>query len=357
MRILAVVSIWCALAVPAVAADFSDNLAGMIDDYIRPAADRLEAAGSRLPQAVSAVCSDPTDRIRAEFSNAFSDTVTALARVSFLRFGPLVEDDRLSRLAFLPDPRGTAQRQIRKIFAAQDAAVTDPASLAGKSVALQGLTALQLIAFDKTGAVILGSGGDAAEFSCAYALAIAGNVAAITGDLSDAWNDPAGYRAVLVSPGPAHGQIRTSRDAMETVFNALVTGLIIVRDQHVQPALDKGPNKMKLHRIPFSRSGNGIAYVRAELQGIAAALKAAKFDPLLSEITAWIPASLDYEFSNADKLLGSVQTPVRQTRDRNELTERLQALMLIIENLRENMAVEMAGGLALSGGFNALDGD
>jgi predicted lipoprotein len=357
MRILAVASIWCALTVPAVAADFSVNLAGMIDDYIRPSADRFAATGSRLPQAVSAVCTDPTDSAKADFSEAFSDTVTSLARVSFVRFGPLADEDRLSRLAFLPDPRGTAQRQIRKVFATQDATVTDPASLSGKSVALQGLTALQLIAFDKTGEVALGTVDEKRAFICSYALAIAGNVAAITRDLADAWNDPSGYRAVLVSPDPAHGQIRTSQDAMETVFNALVTGLIIVRDQHIQPALGKGPKKMKLHRIPFSRSGNGIAYVRAELQGIGAALKAANLDPLLSDITAWIPDSLDYEFSNADKLLGAIQTPVRQTRDKGALTERLKTLMLTIDSLQETMADEMAGGLALSGGFNALDGD
>lgn len=357
MRILVVASIWCALTVSVAAADFSENLAGMVDDYIRPSADRLAAAGSKLPQAVSAVCTDPTDSTRTTFAETFSETATSLAGVSFLRFGPLVDEDRLSRLAFLPDPRGTAQRQIRKVFAAQDATVTDPASLAGKSVALQGMTALQLIAFDKTGAVILGSAGDTTGFTCAYALAIAGNVAAITRDVADAWNDPAGYRAVLVSPDPAHGQIRTSQDAMETVFNALVTGLIIVRDQHIQPALGKGPKKMKLHRIPFSRSGNGIAYVRAELQGIGAALKAANLGPLLSDITAWIPDSLDYEFSNADSLLAAIPAPVRQARDKAALTESLKTLMLTIESLRENMAVEMAGGLALSGGFNALDGD
>ncbi len=357
MRILALVTLCCTLAGPAWPADFSANVDGVIRTYIRPAAERMAVASAKLPDAVSVVCSEPSDATRSAFAEAYGETVVSFARVGFLRFGPLVEEDRLSRLAFLPDARGTAQRQIRKVFAARDQKVTDAATLTGKSVALQGLTALQLIAFNRDGAVVLGEAGETREFTCQYAQAIAVNVAGISDAVSKAWNDPNGYSSVLLSPSPDHNQIRSSQDAMETIFNALVTGLIVTKDQDILPALGKGPGKPKPHRVPFSRSGNGLVYVAAELDGIDAALKALEYDGLLAEEFAWLPSSLAFEFQNAQKILGGIEPPVRTSLRDNEAYGRFKVLLLTINSLRDTIALELAGALSLAGGFNALDGD
>lgn len=357
MRILALCIALFGLTVPAFGADYSSQVERSIENYIRPAMAQFASVSAAFPEKVEAVCAEPTSETKAQFSVRFSEVVRSFGTISFLRFGPLVDDDRLSRLAFLPDSRGIAQRQIRKIYANSDAGVSNSANLQEKSVALQGLTALQLIAFDVDGRVVLGDAGDTGMFTCAYARAIVGNVAMIAAELDTAWHDPDGYSARLLKPDAGNDRIRTSKEGVETIFNALVTGLIIVKDQDILPALGKGPGKAKPNRVPFSRSANGLDYLISELDGIRRALAAAEYDLDLDGEFAWLPGSLDYEFENAQKILSGMESPIRQTLKTRQTYRQMRVLVITLNSLRDTMALELAGALGLSGGFNALDGD
>ncbi|MDN3721095.1 hypothetical protein QW131_22580 [Roseibium salinum] len=55
---------------------------------------------------------------------------------------------------------------------------------------------------------------------------------------------------MLLSAGPDSEAFRSSKEAMETVFNALVTGLIIVRDQDLLPALGASAEKGEAASFP-----------------------------------------------------------------------------------------------------------
>lgn len=357
MRILALSAVLLGLTVPAFGIDYSAQVERGIENYIRPAMAQFASVSATLPEKVEAVCAEVSAETKAQFSARFAEVVRSFGPISFLRFGPLVDDDRLSRLAFLPDPRGIAQRQIRKVYGNADAGVSNQENLRGKSVALQGLTALQLIAFGADTRVVLGDDGKSREFTCAYAGAIAGNVAMIAAELDAAWQDPDGYSARLLKPDAGSDRIRTSKEAIETIFNALVTGLIIVKDQDILPALGKNRGKAKPNRVPFSRSANGLEYLISELDGIRRALAVTEYDQDLDEEFAWLPGSLDHEFENAQRLLSGMTTPIRQTLKTGQSYERMKVLVITLDSLSDTMALELAGALDLSGGFNALDGD
>ncbi|PVB61166.1 imelysin family protein [Labrenzia sp. 011] len=344
-------------AVPASAADFNPPIARMISNYIQPAMAEFATTADRLPDAVTSVCSDASPSAVAGFRTAYADTLAAFSRIHFLRLGPLLEDDRLSRLAFLPDPRGIAQRQIRKIYAKKDAGVGAAESLRDKSVAVQGLTALQLIAFDKESEVVLGRADADRDFTCAYALAIARNVAAIADDVAADWEDKDGFQSVLLSGGPQNDRYRSSQEAMESVFNALVTGLIIVRDQDLLPALGASEAKARPNRFPFSRSANSIQYLSGELHGLQDAVTSLELEDMTPSDFHWIFAALDFEFGNAQKLLSELEPPLRQTFGQGESYSQVTVLAITLQSIRDTMALELAGALGLAGGFNSLDGD
>ncbi len=59
--------------------------------------------------------------------------------------GPAREDNRFERLFFWPDRRGRGLRQVQGILAEEDETATDPATLYQKSVAVQGLLALDFV--------------------------------------------------------------------------------------------------------------------------------------------------------------------------------------------------------------------
>ncbi|MEM5583487.1 imelysin family protein [Roseibium sp. AS2] len=353
--VLAAMAIFCVL--PAKATEFNPQLDGLVSGYIRPATTRFSEAAAALPGAVETVCQE-TGRAAADgFRSAFSDTVLAFSGVHFLRFGPLIDNDRVSRLAFMPDPRGITQRQLRKIRAGKDTGVLSAARLADKSVAVQGLTALELIAFSKSSEVVLGRDAADKAFTCGYALAIAVNVAKIAEELADDWADPDGYSTVLLSAGPDNDRFRTSREALESMFNTVVTGLIIARDQDLLPALGSSQEGAKPHRFPFSRSANSIVFLSGELTGLQETLGSFNLEALTPEEFAWIFDSISYEFGNARSILEDLTPPLRQTFGEGDSYARVKVLAITLQSLRDTIALELAGALDLAGGFNALDGD
>ncbi|MBO0347083.1 imelysin family protein [Roseibium sp. CAU 1637] len=336
---------------------YATYVTNSIDGYIRPRTEAFAAATTKLPAAVEQLCKAPGEDTRAAFADSYRDVLTSFAAVSFLRFGPVIDDNRLDALAFMPDPRGIAQRQIRRAFAKRDETLTQAETLKDKSVALQGLTALQLIAFSKDAKVVLGNPGEGSDFLCGYAGAIAANVERIAADIASDWADANGYAATLQTPDPDSHQVRTSKDAIETIFNAVVTGLIVVKDQDLLPALGDKREEARPHRLPFSRSGDATAYMQAELDGIEAALTAAGFTPDLPKEFSWVPGSLAFEFSNARNILSAADTPLRHSMEDPETYQKLELLIITIDSLRDTAALSLAGAMELSGGFNALDGD
>ena len=222
---------------------------------------------------------------------------------------------------------------------------------------MQGLTALELIAFDKTGSVRLGAADDMRDFTCDYALAIARNVAGMADAVATDWQDPAGYSAHLLTAGAGNPTFRTSKEALESIFNALVTGIVIARDQNVLPALGSSPAKAKPRRFPFSRSGNAVSFLSGELSGIRDALFSMELQRALPSDYLWLLDSLDFEFNIAQSYLAQLQPPLRATFKRQKDYDLVEALAIALKSVRDLMVLETAGALELSGGFNALDGD
>jgi membrane protein implicated in regulation of membrane protease activity len=117
--------------------------------------------------------------------------VAAYGKVDFLRIGPLMEDNRADRLLFWPDRRGIGLKQVQAILAEEDPAATDLAGLQAKSVAVQGLGALEFVLFG-TGAESLTS--IEGSFRCAYGQTIAGNIAGMAKEMVAGWYVPGGYQ-------------------------------------------------------------------------------------------------------------------------------------------------------------------
>ncbi|CUA97236.1 imelysin family protein [Pannonibacter indicus] len=342
-------------------AGYADYVKGAVEGYIRPETRAFANAATRLPTAVEDACKSPGTETADEFRVAYGGAVAAFGRISFLRYGPLAEESRLERIAFLPDARGVAQRQIRKLVAERDESATTPESLAAKSVAVQGLTALQLAAFDDDGQVTLGGTDEAGVYACAYAQALAVNLAQLSGEVAALWEAPDGFSGQLEAAGPDNPRFRNSKEAAETLFNALVTGLVIVRDQDVipafGPALGNDPASAKPNRIPFSRANFGQAYIASELTGIRDFIRASNYAKGVDSEGEWIAASLEFEVSNSLKALARAGEPMRETVKTPEGYKALSDMLISLKGLRDLVALNLAGSLDMTGGFNALDGD
>ncbi|PTW59065.1 hypothetical protein C8N35_108101 [Breoghania corrubedonensis] len=327
-----------------------------IDGYIRPEFRRFADSLHVLDERIGAFCSAPDVAGYDNMRGAYSDALAGFARVTFLRFGPLVEDHRLERLLFWPDRKSIGRRQAEQAVRERDDSVLTVESLKGKSVAMQGLLALEPVLFDDARESLLSGGADA-EFRCGYADAIGDNLVSISDGIATEWEAPDGYAALLLAPGPDNIAFRSDQEAASQVLGGLTTGLQIVRDQWIGPILGQGPGKPKPRMALFRRSGNSLVMIRAGVEGVKDYLAALEVEPMLDEEYAWMGSSLQFELSSALKTLGEMKEPLTKTLRKREAYDKLAFIDVVLDGVRDSAGEELAVALKIQVGFNALDGD
>ncbi|CAN0605177.1 unnamed protein product, partial [Ectocarpus sp. 12 AP-2014] len=172
------------------------------------------------------MCSAPSQDALETTQARFSDLVETWSAVEFIRFGPARKDNRYERMFFWPDRNGRGLNQVQGVLATEDDSVTSVESLQGKSVALQGLLALDYVLFG-TGSEALAD-GDAHR--CAYALAIAGAISDTAADMFEGWQNTQGYAALMLSPGPDNAVYRTEAEALQELLRSMAEQLQIIHD-------------------------------------------------------------------------------------------------------------------------------
>ena len=97
-------------------------------------------------------------------------------------------------MAFWPDTRGVGRKQVRRALRRKKANYDNVAALAHMSVALQGLTALEIVLFGR-GSDRLEHPGAQRSFHCGVARAIAKNLHDIATSLDEEWQRDTGFFA------------------------------------------------------------------------------------------------------------------------------------------------------------------
>lgn len=138
-------------AAPAWAAPPADLGQRLAEGYARPAMATLDERARAMRQDLQAWCASPGQEGAGKVAAAFGRLAQAWAGVAFLRFGPLVEGNRFERLSFWPDTRGVMPRQVQAALAAADPALLAAGALKSRSVAVQGLPALEYLLYGEPG--------------------------------------------------------------------------------------------------------------------------------------------------------------------------------------------------------------
>ncbi|MEQ1717162.1 MAG: imelysin family protein [Hyphomicrobium sp.] len=324
-------------------------VAHTLETHIVPRVEALQTAAAVLPAKVEAVCKDGGDKALADLKTAFGKSASAWAGVEFLRFGPLGEAGRRERFSFWPDPRGVMDRQLRQLIAAQDPNIIAPGSLAKQSAAVQGLPALESLMTDKD--TPLGP-GEAAAYRCQLAGAIAGNLAALSGEIRDGWLKEGGFKDRMLRPGSDNPTYKEPGEAATELLKALLTGLQFVNDVELKPKLEKAAAVAPLG--PFAKLGLQSAYFQAGITSLNQFYDAMNLESYLAEDKAWIKGWAKgawRTFSLSDGAGGAA--PGVSKGD----APKLRQVVSQLGGLRQLIGKEMASAAGLAIGFNELDGD
>ncbi|QKC93323.1 imelysin family protein [Mesorhizobium sp. NZP2298] len=332
----------------------SDIIQQAIDGFVRPAYADLHQHAETLTKAMQKLCKAPSQGELDAARTEFSATVHAWSSAEIIGFGPIKENNRLERMLFWPDRKSIGLKQVQAALSDKDPAATDPAQLAGKSVAMQGLGALEFVLF--------GDGADALTgkddpYRCAYGAAVAGNIETMAGEVSAAWNKPDGFAALWSNPGPQNALYRDGNEAVTELVGVFINELEMVRDVRLKGFLGGKPEADKPKQAIYWRSQNTTNSLAGNLAGIDALFQASKLGDALSPDARWIAESIHIQLVNGVATAKSVSGPIDKALADPALREKLEHFALITSSLSTLIGTRLTAEFGLTAGFSSLDGD
>lgn len=334
-----------------------------VDNTIVPAYQFFADVSTRTTGAVAAWCDNSSPALLDAARTAFSGSVHAWARVQHIRFGPARTDNRWQRIAFLPDPRGVVRRQVAKMMAERAQGLLTIEAIAEQSAAVQGLPALELLLY----APAENEAPETLAYRCRLALAIAGHVQLLAGNMARDWTRPeGGWRQRLLSAGQGSSDYQSPNEAAAELVRTLLTGLQILREEHLLPWLRAAEAKKTWAGLPFERSGRSRDVVSTEILALRNLHKALHLDLVVQELgfkdrsKAWMKGWIASTYDSLERDAKTLVLPSEDNLEALASEDNLKALRRSRFNangLRQLIGREIAPAAALTIGFNELDGD
>jgi predicted lipoprotein len=351
-----------AACVPVASAPRADRFSAVgrhvLHDYVQPQTRALTHAATGLVAQLRDYCRAPGDaRRRAQLEQQLGTTVEAWARVEFLRFGPLLEENRLENFFFWPDPRGVVQRQVRSVLAAADPGLLEVAKLRQQSAAVQGLPGLELALFADDAPVTIAGGSAAGRYRCAYAQAVAANMARLAAQIDSGWRDGTAFATELARPGPERRVYRSGTEVATEILKALSTALHAAHDQQLAPALGATIAEARGTLMPLHRSGLTSRYIAGQMRGLLDFHAASRIDAALPPGERWTAANLRAELERILEDFAALSLPAAQAVSDPQQRDLLVHAGLLLANARAIVDEYLAPALGVNLGFNSLDGD
>ena len=329
-------------------------LVNAVDASIRPGFLQMQEEAQSLETNVEALCGAPSEATFETARNQFRSLVIAYSRIEFLRFGPLTESNRAERMFFWPDPRGRGLQQVQRIIADHDESATELASLQGKSVAVQGLGALEFVLFGTDSETLLSVAGG---FRCRYGQAISEALVAISDELARAWYDGDGIARRISEPKPEYPDYRSQTESLEELVSAMAFGLEAIRDQRLLPFLGRDGEDPKPKSAPFWRSGMTVPSIVAGFEGILDLFEKSRIVEATPAESQWIGESVGFESGNLQRAAAAVTAPVEGALADPRQKQGMDYMVILSSSVQKMIGEDLAAALGLSTGFSSLDGD
>ena len=325
-----------------------------VDGFIRPGYQNFATATGALSGAMDAFCAAPDNATYAAATAAFDEAVSAWSTIEIVRTGPVLEDHRFERILYYPDRKSIGLKQVQAAIAGEDETATDPDYLPQKSVAMQGLLALEFVLFGTRYETML----DAPEtYRCRYGEAIATSMNTVAGELTAAWEAEGGVADAWKHPGPENPLFRTEDEALTALLGILVHGAETVRDQRIEYFYrgEEGPNFAT--RAIYWRSQNTWPSVLANLEALQTLLNDADMEMLLDEDVRSIVASINFLFSSLEGAVEGMDPDIELVLDDPDQRAKLDYIVLNLKDVIIRLNDNYGGAIGLGAGFSFADGD
>ena len=364
-------------------ADYAALARAVIDQVAIPAYAAYAQATKGLGPAIEAHCMGSSAADAAAVRTAFDETMDAWQRAWPFTFGPVMHGAGRARIAFWPDRRGSASRQMRTVLRTRDEALLDVEKLAGKSVAIKDLQALERLLFAVP--------RDA--YTCGLARTIARHQSELAAEILDAWIREDGFRQTALAAGGDNDQYADDAEVARDLMRSLTESLDAVIAQKLQAPFGgrrplarslgdsaaqnrgcpdqrsgragdgfvpcEGVEKARPKRAESWRSGRSLRNIVMNLESMHAMVETpGGFADLVAAHGAGALADdLRSGFAGAVSRAASVNRPLRDAVTDPDERAKLLDLLRSLHALRALVTGPLSRAAGILVGFNAQDGD
>ncbi|MBC8130466.1 MAG: peptidase M75, Imelysin, partial [Rhizobiaceae bacterium] len=199
--------------------------------------------------------------------------------------------------------------------------------------------------------------GPDGAFRCRYGSAIAGNLSAITRDVSAGWQAADGIARAMQQPDASDPSFRTTDDALQEIVGVFIHGFEAMRDLKLNPAIGETIEKTNPRAWIYQRSELTDASLHSNFSGLSELYDTSKIADLLPEPERWAKASIAFEFGNAGRTFQTIGLPLAIASADPDKRSGVGYLVILTQSLQDLFTAQLAPALGLSAGFSALDGD
>ncbi|QEE46142.1 hypothetical protein FVA81_16670 [Rhizobium sp. WL3] len=329
-------------------------MARAVDDFIRPGYQHFTDQAGAMQAAMTTLCGSPSAESLEGAKAAFGNVVDAWSRIEIVRVGPVIEGNRFERILFFPDRKGTGLKQVQAALAKPDPSVTSVDTLKGKSVAMQGLGALEFVLFG-TGSERLAT--REGSYRCQYGTAISANLERLGTELTVAWDAPDGVAAAWKTPGPNNPLYRDEAEAAKELLGVLVHAAETIRDQRIEQFYKGNPKKALPRQAIYWRSGNTFRSITANIEAVRALLDTSGMVELLADGSRSVVSSTDFVARSLSRVSTDIKPDVATVFEDPAQIAKLDFLLLNSRDLILRLNNDLGGGIGLAAGFSFSDGD
>ena len=343
---------------PIGSAEYARVNAALVESHVLPRYARLSAATDEFAAAVADYCTVAGEAGLPGARARFHDAMDAWMGVEHLRFGPIELVMRGYRFHFWPQARGKVRNAVRELVAAGDEAALLPSRLAQANVAIQGLLAAEALLY---GDERIGFETRTSPMACGLLGAVAGNMRGMAARTVADWRDgDLPFARVLTQPGPQNEHFQEHSEATLAFFKSLHDGLQFIADVKLKPVIGGDMQAARPVYAESRPSGRSLRNVVMNLKALQA-LYGGEGEPGLGGLTANSDPELDQLLRRAFRLTvataQAIGRPLEEAATDPALRPQAEKLAIQVQALRQIVRDRLAPALALSVGFNALDGD
>ena len=335
--------------------------------HILPRYETLFFNSKKLSSSMIQFCETQSAEKFELVKKNFADTVLSFAAIEHIHFGPIIKNYRLEKLAYWPDHKGRGLRAVRRLLKTKDRQALSPQKFSEKSIAVQGLTALEFVLFGKGSRngktqdfKNLFSPDEQGRFRCDYGIRLTANIQQLSAEVYNGWKEQNATIKELLNPSATNEHYRNRKEVILEFYQSVTVEMKKIHDLKIQPLFGRKGKSEKPKRAAFRRSGLSLEVIETNIEAMDHFVRKSGFKLLLDKS----PVDLQFHvrkmfkkiyasFDEFEKKSFRIFNVLADENAKNQLKD----IAKTVSHLNVGFARYFALAADLPLGFNASDGD